>query len=350
MPLAWAIGLLLAVPGASTASSVVHSDAHFRATVGERSAKLRGGGKDTNLVVYRVDASSSTDGNYAVRVLDNDPGTRWEACGQDQYIRFDLGRTQTISSISVAFYLGGRQSYAFDVEVTSDVDQRRWTFVGSYRSTQREGPQTFALLRPASARYLRILAKGSTTAPGSCNSYSEVRLSGRPYFTADVETGDTAQFSELECSDKLRQFQITSHPVRQGRFAARFAERAGDLWPGNNTVRCLAIIGQTNEAAGDDYYYSMSFYFPAPITTNLLWETHARPEIYTLGDPLSVAPNALIATSTPAAYDQVATRLSLRLNTGAAVWRDGAWQGWTYSEPDVPLIAPIPIGVWIDII
>ena len=219
-------------------------------------------------------------------------------------------------------------------------------------SALKIGYQTFLLPRSQTARYVQIVGYGNSSALHGClNSYIDVQLIGRPYFSGNFETGNASQFTDLECHDPTSQFNVVTRPVRQGRYAARFEEAPGDTWDGDGTVRCLAANTTTDEQIGDDYYYSMSFYLPRPISNNLLWETHTRKDnIDLISNPVSVVPHAIVALGTPSTYDQTANRLSYRLETGPAKWSGTGWTGWSYDRPDMVIMQPIPLRTWIDVI
>ncbi len=300
------------------------------------------------LVYDSVDASSGLNGHYAQSATDGDLSTSWSACGDGQWLAFDLGKAETITGVRIAFAHPRTRRYRFRIQVTSDVTRMSWSTALIARSTNATGRQLFVFPARQAGRYVRIVGYGNSSPTAGCLiSLAEVAPLGSPNFSANFETHTAAQFSGLECATPSRQFRVVTNHVRGGHYAARFEERPGDFWPGNGTVRCLAVQGQTNECQGDNYYYAMSFFFPRPITPNLLWETHARSSIYSLSDPLSVAPNAIAATGT--SYGTLATALSYRLNTGQAMWSGTSWSGWSDSE-QIPIVSPIPIGVWIDIV
>jgi hypothetical protein len=297
-----------------------------------------------------VDASSGITGHYAQNATDHDLATSWAACGDGQWLAFDLGKAETVTGVRIAFAHSRTRRYRFRVQVTSDVTRTTWTTALVARSTNAVGLQRFVFPARQAGRYVRIVGYGNSSSTVGCLvSLAEVVPLGSPNFSANFETHTAAQFSDLECATPSRQFRVVRNHVRGGHYAARFEERPGDVWSGNGTVRCLAVQGQTNESQGDDYYYAMSFFFPRPITPNLLWETHARSSIYSLSDPLSVAPNAIVATGASSSYSTLATTLSYRLDTGQAIWSGTDWSGWSDSEL-MPIVSPIPVGIWIDVV
>ncbi len=160
----------------------------------------------------------------------------------------------------------------------------------------------------------------------------------------DFETGDTSQFSGLECPDPETQVEVygagAAYPSpRQGRYAARFSETARDIWAGNGMVRCLAARYDTDESAGDEYYYAFSLSVPASgLNDNLLWELHHPSSLYRLPG-CGVAPLALSARS---------GGLRFRIATGNCT----VGAGYSYWNPDIPIpgLATVPRSTWIDFV
>jgi hypothetical protein len=156
----------------------------------------------------------------------------------------------------------------------------------------------------------------------------------------DFEVRNDPHFDGLECAYPDRQFQIVTHPVRQGRYAGRFEERPGDAWS-NGSIRCLVADYGSDEKEGDDRYFGLSLYLPDRLSDNTIWELHQRREIY------EVAPDTAV---TPHALEVVDGSLAYRLLTGPAFWNGTRWIGWSHYEPTIPLLAPVPVGTWLDII
>lgn len=159
-------------------------------------------------------------------------------------------------------------------------------------------------------------------------------------FRGDFETVDTRQYTAVECPHPTRQLKIITSPVRQGRYAARFEVAPGDNWS-NDSIRCLVANYDSNESEGDDYYFAFSMNFPKHPSDNVVWELHSRRDIYSVDPNTSVAPHAITTAG---------GRLEYRLLTGPAFWNGSTWTGWSQYEPNIPLLAPIPVGQWIDVV
>src|SRR5436190_7888735 len=50
--------------------------------------------------------ASADDGNVPANSLDGNLATRWSAQGDGQWIQFDLGATQTVGAVKIAWYSG----------------------------------------------------------------------------------------------------------------------------------------------------------------------------------------------------------------------------------------------------
>jgi hypothetical protein len=179
-----------------------------------------------------------------------------------------------------------------------------------------------------------VACSGSTAPSGSPHPTPEIDFRG------DFETGNAGQFGALECGHPEQQFRIVTEPVREGHYAARFQVAPGDNWS-NGSIRCLLADYDSSEKEGDDYYYGFSMYFPEVPSDNVFWELHARRDIYDVDPNTSVSPHAIVSTGGGLAY---------RLLTGPAFWSGTSWTGWSHYEPNIPLMAAIPTGSWIDVV
>ena len=203
-----------------------------------------------------------------------------------------------------------------------------------------------ACFRPApvlaAVAFAAVLVLGGVAAVGGA-APTVVTASGID-LRLDFETGDTSQFSGLECPDPRSQLEVygdgSGYPSpRQGRYAARFSETARDVWAGNGLVRCLAARYDTGESEGDDYYYAFSVAVPASgLGDNLLWELHHPGSLYRLPG-CGVAPLALIAKS---------GGLRFRIATGNCT----VGSGYSYWDPDIsiPGLAAAPRATWVDLV
>lgn len=92
--------------------------------------------------------------------------------------------------------------------------------------------------------------------PASLSSTSSSHL-----FSGDYETGDLSQWNEVRrrATDRIR---VVGSPARNGRYAARFEVRPGDLRTSAGERAEVARHWAGQEGHGQDYYYSFSMYLP----------------------------------------------------------------------------------------
>jgi len=129
------------------------------------------------LAATTVVASAYQDLNVPQNTLDGNLATRWSANGDGQWIRYDLGSTMTIGSITIAWYQGTSWQSAFELQVS--LDGATWSPVVTGRSSGRTlQPERYDF--PAvPARYVRIVGHGqwnSTTLSSWWNSITEVAV------------------------------------------------------------------------------------------------------------------------------------------------------------------------------
>jgi poly(beta-D-mannuronate) lyase len=107
-------------------------------------------------------SASGDDGNIPANTLDNNLNTRWSDEGDGVWIRYDLGTSHTVGSVSIAWHQGNTRRNTFDVQVSANGSS--WTPVLTGRTTSGTTlqPQNYDF-PDSSARYLRIVGHGNTT-------------------------------------------------------------------------------------------------------------------------------------------------------------------------------------------
>ena len=106
--------------------------------------------------------------------LDNNLKTCWASNGDGRWIRYDLGKRRTVSSVSIAWYSGNLRAYSFDIEVSDD--GTKWTKVYSGKSTATSLKQESYPFDDVEARYVRITGHGNSS--NKWNSIAEVDIWG----------------------------------------------------------------------------------------------------------------------------------------------------------------------------
>jgi hypothetical protein len=112
------------------------------------------------LPVVSVTASGD-DGNVAGNTLDGDLSTRWSDEGDGVWIRYDLGATVTVGSVSLAWHQGGTRRSTFDVQVSGSGSSWTTVLVGVRSSGSTTALENYDFT-DRSARYVRVVGHGNT--------------------------------------------------------------------------------------------------------------------------------------------------------------------------------------------
>jgi len=116
-------------------------------------------GCTTNLPISAATASGN-DGNVPQNVLDNSLSTRWSSLGVGQFITADLGTTQNICSVDIAWYSGNSRAYHFVISTSTDGSSFTQRFSGDSSGTTLNS-EKYAIT-PVDARYVRVTVNGNT--------------------------------------------------------------------------------------------------------------------------------------------------------------------------------------------
>ncbi|GAA1295643.1 polysaccharide lyase family 7 protein [Saccharothrix xinjiangensis] len=101
------------------------------------------------------------DGNVPANTLDGDLTTRWSAEGDGAWIRYDLGSSRTVGSVSIAWHQGDTRRQTFDVQLSDDGSSWRDALRGRVSSGATRQPEVHDFA-DGSARYLRVVGHGNT--------------------------------------------------------------------------------------------------------------------------------------------------------------------------------------------
>jgi hypothetical protein len=147
-----------------------HSDTCiFLVTVNDASSA-----KDKILHVSKATCDKASRNRPPKNTLDNNLKTCWAADGDGRWIRYDLGKRKTVSSVSIAWYSGNLRAYSFDINVSND--GTKWTKVYSGKSTAISLKQESYPFDDVVARYVRITGHGNSS--NKWNSITEVDIWG----------------------------------------------------------------------------------------------------------------------------------------------------------------------------
>jgi beta-glucanase (GH16 family) len=117
--------------------------------------------------------ASTNDGNIPQNTVDNSLSTRWSASGDGQWIRYDLGSTQTVGHVRIAFYSGNTRQSRFDLQTSTDGASWTNALTNAMSSGTTTQEQTFDFTDRA-ARYVRYFGHGNTV--NTWNSLYEVSI------------------------------------------------------------------------------------------------------------------------------------------------------------------------------
>ncbi len=134
-----------------------------------------------NLPINSVSAIGN-DGNVPGNVLDNNLNTRWSNLGVGSWILADLGSTNTICSVDIAWYLGNQRTSNFVIATSTDGTTFTNVFSGTSSGiTLNSEMYSFG---STSARYVRVTVNGNSQ--NNWASMTELDIFG----TSSVQSGD----------------------------------------------------------------------------------------------------------------------------------------------------------------
>src|SRR5688572_14708526 len=162
-----------------------------------------------NLPVSSVSANGN-DGNVPQNVLDNNLNTRWSNLGIGSWILMDLGSTDTMCSVDIAWFSGHQRTINFVIATSTDGSSFSTVFSGTSSDTTFNSEKyTFS---STDARYVRVTVNGNSqnnwasiteldvfgtsSAPSGDYHYSpSLTLSGSNY--QDVASTSALQLSQF---------------------------------------------------------------------------------------------------------------------------------------------------------
>lgn len=119
-------------------------------------------------------SASSDDGNVAENVLDGSLDTRWSANGDGQWLALDLGASQTVGSVELAFFKGDQRSTYFEIETSSNGSSWTPVLTNGSSSGSSTSLESFSVAE-TEARYVRYVGFGNSS--NTWNSVTEFSVS-----------------------------------------------------------------------------------------------------------------------------------------------------------------------------
>ena len=116
--------------------------------------------------------ASTNDGNLPANTVDGSLATRWSANGDAQWLQLDLGTTQAVSFVKIAFYSGNLRASRFDIQCSTGTT---WSNLasGAQSSGASTGLETFDVA-DGNCRFVRYLGHGNTV--NTWNSLTEIEV------------------------------------------------------------------------------------------------------------------------------------------------------------------------------
>src|SRR5215204_2280564 len=122
-------------------------------------------------------ASGNQEGNLPQNTLDNNLNTRWSNLGFPSWIQYDLGESQPICSVDIAWYRGNLRVNSFTISASDDPSftNPKTIFIGQ-SGGKTTAPETYNV-EDTSARYLRITVMANTE--NNWASITEVKINAK---------------------------------------------------------------------------------------------------------------------------------------------------------------------------
>src|SRR5918998_3994392 len=126
------------------------------------------------LPVREVGANGERGTKTAAMAVDDDPATRWAKQAMGSFIQLDLGESQVICDIDIAWYRGDVRSYNFVISTSKD--GTNFKDIASAASTGKTTSLERYNIPDQSARYLRVTVHGNTQ--NDLGSINEMTIRG----------------------------------------------------------------------------------------------------------------------------------------------------------------------------
>jgi len=137
----------------------------------------------TNLPISGATASGSESTHPPSDAIDNNFGTRWANPAVGSWIRADLGSTQNICSVDIAWYNGNARQYHFVIATSIDGTTFTNKFSGDSSGTTASSEKY--IIPATDARYVRVTINGNTQ--NNAASIFELDIFGSPISSLSTE-------------------------------------------------------------------------------------------------------------------------------------------------------------------
>jgi len=137
----------------------------------------------TNLAISAITASASESTHPPSHAIDNNFGTRWANPDIGSWLRADLGSTQNVCSVDIAWYNGNARQYHFVIATSTDGSTFTNVFSGDSSGTTASSEKY--IITPTDARYVRVTINGNTQ--NNAASIFELDIFGSPISSLSPE-------------------------------------------------------------------------------------------------------------------------------------------------------------------
>lgn len=135
-----------------------------------------GGG--SGLAIAATSESGDDGGGHTVAMtIDGNYSTYWQSTtngSNSAYVQYDLGSSQTVHSVKIAWYLGNTRSTWFDVDTSTDGVNWTTTLSSINSSGTTNALETYTFSSGVTARYVRYVCYG--TSIDNVNAISETQI------------------------------------------------------------------------------------------------------------------------------------------------------------------------------
>ena len=131
-------------------------------------------GKECSIPNISAVGANGNDGNIPQNTLDNNLNTRWSNLGFPSWIQYDLGESQPVCNVDIAWYRGNLRVNTFTISVSND--GTNFTPIFSGQSSGRTTGLEPYNVQDTMGRFVRITVTGNNE--NSWSSISEVRING----------------------------------------------------------------------------------------------------------------------------------------------------------------------------
>jgi hypothetical protein len=197
-----------------------------------------------NLPVSSVSANGN-DGNVPQNVLDNNLNTRWSNLGIGSWILMDLGSTDTICSVDIAWFSGNQRTSNFVIATSTDGSSFSTVFSGTSSGTTLNSEKyTFS---STNARYVRITVNGNSQ--NNWASITELDVFG----TSSAPSGDYHYSPSLTLSGSNYQDVASTSALQLAQFSVAVWFKTSTNFGSDSMIVNKGGVGSDNSGQNLNY-------------------------------------------------------------------------------------------------